>query len=90
MIVNLLHVLAVAAVVHGHPKSATNLVLHDRRDSVPGGFKLANAVDTGARLKFSIAVAQSNMTGLKAVLDEISDYNHPNYGQWLTKDQVGY
>jgi tripeptidyl-peptidase-1 len=90
MLVNLLNLLSAAAVVHGYTKRAANLVLHDRRDSVPDGFKLANAVNTVAPLKFSIAVAQSNMAGLKAVLDEISDYNHPKYGKWLTKDQVSY
>jgi hypothetical protein len=38
--------------------------------------------------RFSIAVAQRNMTGLKAVLDDISNHASPRYGQWLTKDQV--
>jgi tripeptidyl-peptidase-1 len=87
MLSTLISLLPIASVVCGYPNRAANLVLHERRDEIPHGFQ-ARGVDTSATLDFSIAVAQRNMTGLKAILDDISNHASPRYGQWMTKDQV--
>lgn len=40
------------------------------------------------KLNLHIALKHSNIEGLQATLDDIADHNSPNYGKWLSKEQV--
>lgn len=39
-------------------------------------------------LNLQIALKQANIDGLQAALDDISDHASPNYGKWLSKEQI--
>ena len=62
--------------------------LHERRDSVPEGFTRTGPAPENAALRFRIALVQNNIEGLKTELMDISTPNSPQYGQWLSKEEV--
>ncbi|KAJ7834704.1 subtilisin-like protein, partial [Mycena olivaceomarginata] len=63
-------------------------VLHETRALVPRGYDDGGLVDVDTIVHFRIALAQSNISGLKDVLDEVSNPNSPRYGQYLSKEQI--
>ncbi|KAJ7315162.1 subtilisin-like protein [Mycena albidolilacea] len=63
-------------------------VLHEARALVPKGYDDGSLVDADTIVHFRIALAQSNISGLKDVLDEVSNPSSPRYGQYLSKEQV--
>jgi tripeptidyl-peptidase-1 len=63
-------------------------VLHETRALVPRGYDDGGLVDVDTIVHFRIALAQSNISGLKDVLDEVSNPSSPRYGQYLSKEQV--
>ncbi|KAJ7871095.1 Pro-kumamolisin, activation domain-containing protein [Mycena leptocephala] len=63
-------------------------VLHETRALVPRGYDDGGLVDVDTIVHFRIALAQSNISGLKDVLDEVSNPSSPRYGQYLSKEQI--
>ncbi|KAJ7205471.1 subtilisin-like protein [Mycena pura] len=63
-------------------------VLHETRALVPKGYDDGSLVDADTILHFRVALAQSNISGLKDVLDEVSNPSSPHYGQYLSKEQI--
>ncbi|KAJ7761364.1 subtilisin-like protein [Mycena metata] len=63
-------------------------VLHEARALVPKGYDDGSLVDADTIVHFRIALAQSNISGLKDALDEVSNPSSPRYGQYLSKEQI--
>ncbi|KAJ7251397.1 family S53 protease [Mycena rebaudengoi] len=66
----------------------TPMVLQDSRSEVPLGFSRRGAAPSDQSLTLRIALASNNITGLEKVLLDISTPSSPNYGKYLTKDEV--
>ena len=74
------------------PKGMRNqrFVVRDQKNSVPLGFKSGgshNFIPPGM-LRLTIAMPQSNATGLQAALLDVSNPNSENYGHHLSKSEV--
>ncbi|KAH8978047.1 subtilisin-like protein [Lactarius hatsudake] len=63
--------------------------LHERRDSVPEGFTSKGPAPGDAALRFRLALVQNDTEGLQTKLMDISTPSDPQYGQWLSKEEVG-
>ncbi|KAI9451983.1 subtilisin-like protein [Lactarius psammicola] len=63
--------------------------LHERRDAVPEGFTNKGAAPGDAPLHLRIALVQNDIEGLQTKLMDISTPSSPQYGQWLSKEEVG-
>ncbi|KAH9173053.1 family S53 protease [Lactarius sanguifluus] len=63
--------------------------LHERCDSVPEGFTSKGPAPGDAALRFRIALVQNDTEGLQTKLMDISTPSSPQYGQWLSKEEVG-
>ncbi|KAI0674808.1 family S53 protease-like protein [Trametes maxima] len=70
------------------PTGFDELHVHERRSSVPDGFKYLGKADPNATLKLRIALAQSNPAGLEAALYGVSTPGSKNYRQHLSKAEV--
>lgn len=55
---------------------------------VPSGFKAAGAPAAATLVKLQIALKQRNINGLTDKLMDISNHESPNYGKWLSKEQI--
>jgi subtilase family serine protease len=65
-----------------------DLARHWKRDVVPPDFEADDQMDKHQPLRFHIALAHNNITGLKALLEEVSFPDSPRYGQYLSNEQV--
>ncbi|KAI0261766.1 subtilisin-like protein [Gloeopeniophorella convolvens] len=63
--------------------------LHERRDNVPKGFTSKGPAPADTTLSLRIALAQIDIEGLQDRVLEISSPSSAEYGQWLSKDDVG-
>lgn len=63
--------------------------LHERRDSVPEGFMSKGPAPGDAALRFRLALVQNDTEGLQTKLMDVSTPSSPQYGQWLSKEEVG-
>jgi tripeptidyl-peptidase-1 len=62
--------------------------LHERRDGVPEGFMLKGPAPENAVLHLRVALVQNDIEGLQTKLMEVSTLSNPQYGQWLSKEEV--
>ena len=68
--------------------SRNNLILHERRASVPNGFKPSGAPDPDTVLNLRFALVQSDPAGLEKALYDVSTPGSKNFRQYFTKAQV--
>ncbi|KAI9436186.1 subtilisin-like protein [Lactarius indigo] len=66
-----------------------DMSLHERRDSVPEGFTSKGPAPRDAALRFRLALVQNDTEGLQTKLMDVSTPSSPQYGQWLSKEEVG-
>ena len=64
------------------------MVVQDSRASAPEGFVSNGPAPADELITIRLALASNNMTGLDQKLLSISDPASPEYGQWLTKEEV--
>ena len=62
--------------------------LHERRDGVPDGFTDKGPAPGNTTLHFRLALVQNDIEGLQTKLMDISTPSSPEYGQWLSKEEV--
>ena len=62
--------------------------LHERSDGVPEGFTSKGPAPGNATLRFRLALVQNDIEGLQTKLIDISTPSSPEYGQWLSKEEV--
>lgn len=55
---------------------------------VPDGWNHVGSEDPRATITLQIALKQSNIEGLRKKLMDISDHTSPNYGKWLSKEEL--
>lgn len=65
-----------------------DMVVHERRDSVPSGFVHVGAAPEDEVLSLKFALTQSNFPGLESELYAISTPGSERYRQFLSKEQV--
>lgn len=75
-------VLAAPAPPHGP------LVKFGEITKLPSKWVATGAADGAAVIKAQIGIKQNNIKGLQDKLADIADPNSPNYGQWLSKEEV--
>ena len=79
------------SLVSGRPTvqhSRNNLILHERRSSVPNGFKPSGAPDPDTVLNLRFALVQSDPAGLEKALYDVSTPGSKNFRRYFTKAQV--
>jgi tripeptidyl-peptidase-1 len=62
--------------------------LHESRQGVPEGFTLKGAAPENTVLRLRVALVQNDIGGLQTKLMEVSTPSNPQYGQWLSKEEV--
>lgn len=55
---------------------------------VPSGFNPVGAPNPNTAVKLQIALKQRNITGLTDKLMDISNHESPNYGKWLSREEI--
>jgi tripeptidyl-peptidase I len=65
-----------------------NLVVHERRDSIPQGFVRNSAAPQGEMLNLRMALVSNNIPGLEKALFDVSTPSSDMYGQHLSKEEV--
>ncbi|KAH9069319.1 family S53 protease [Lactarius deliciosus] len=63
--------------------------LHERRDGIPEGFTSKGPAPGNSALRLRIALVQNDIKGLQTKLMDIGTPSSPQYGQWLSKEEVG-
>ncbi|KAI0294269.1 family S53 protease [Multifurca ochricompacta] len=63
--------------------------LHERRDDVPDGFTSKGPAPGDQTLQLRIALVQNDIEGLQNKLLDVSTPSSAQYGQWLSKEEVG-
>lgn len=62
--------------------------VHNTRIAVPNGFVKSGPAPAAKVLNLHMNLAQNNIAGLEAKLEDISTPNTPNFRKWLTKAEV--
>ncbi|THH18975.1 hypothetical protein EW146_g2121 [Bondarzewia mesenterica] len=62
--------------------------IHEKRENVPNGFVKTAAAPASEVLSLRLALVQSNPQGLEDALYAVSIPNSPQYGQFLSKEEV--
>jgi tripeptidyl-peptidase I len=65
-----------------------NLVVHERRESIPQGFVHNSAAPQDEILNLRVALVSNNMPGLEKSLFDVSTPSSTLYGQHLSKEEV--
>ncbi|KAF8488535.1 family S53 protease-like protein [Gautieria morchelliformis] len=65
-----------------------NLVVHERRESIPDGFVQDGAAPSDTTLNLRLALVSNNMPGLEQALYDVSTPSSSQYGQHLSKEEV--
>ncbi|KAM3430033.1 hypothetical protein NHJ13734_007916 [Beauveria thailandica] len=55
---------------------------------LPSSWVATGAADSNAVIKAQIGIKQNNIKGLQDKLDDIANPDSPNYGKWLSKEDV--
>ncbi|KAH7102680.1 subtilisin-like protein [Auriculariales sp. MPI-PUGE-AT-0066] len=87
----LLFVLSVCAAPAPPMHSWSKRVLHTARTRPGKGFEIlpfAEQVKDNEPLTMAIRLTQGNPAGLDSALADVSDPNSPNYGKWLSREQI--
>jgi hypothetical protein len=81
--------LSLLALASASPMAAySNMVVHNAREAVPAGFKMTGPAPTEKTFDLRIAMTSNNMDGLQKALYDVSTPGSPNYGKFLSKEQV--
>ncbi|CEJ87305.1 hypothetical protein VHEMI04372 [[Torrubiella] hemipterigena] len=56
--------------------------------AAPGSWQTVGKPSPETTMTLQIALKQGNIQGLHAKLNDISDHNSPNYGKWLSKEEI--
>ncbi|ATY60456.1 family S53 protease [Cordyceps militaris] len=64
------------------------LVKFGELKKLPSSWVATGAADSSAVIKAQIGIKQTNIKGLQDKLADIADPNSPNYGQWLSREEV--
>ncbi|KAH9915488.1 family S53 protease [Fomitopsis serialis] len=75
-------------VAWGNPLARRTLQLHEARAAAPSGYTLISSASPDTVLNLRVALVQSNIDGLLDTLYDVSDPESPNYGEYLTKEEV--
>jgi tripeptidyl-peptidase-1 len=62
--------------------------IHERRDDAPTGFTYTGPAQPDQVIQFRVALTQNNPNGVIQALYNVSDPDHPQYGQHLSQDEV--
>ncbi|KAJ6473797.1 family S53 protease [Mycena sanguinolenta] len=65
-----------------------NLVVHERRDTVPAAFVDSGPAPPAQSLTLRLNLVQNDLPGLESALNAAADPKNPSYGKWLSKDEV--
>lgn len=68
--------------------NARTTVLHERRDTVPSGFVKVGAAPKQETLTLRLGLVQGDMSGLEERLYAVSKPSSPEYGRFLSKEEV--
>lgn len=81
---------AAAAGTRAAPATANHgpLTLFTELKQQPSMWKSEGAADKGAMITAQIGLKQSNIPGLQAKLLDISNPENPNYGKWLSQEEI--
>lgn len=71
-----------------HVSTKRDMVVHERRDSMPSGFVHLGAAPEDQVLNLKFALTQSNFSGLESELYAISTPGSDRYRQFLSKEHV--
>ena len=66
-----------------------DLQVHESRPSAPAGFSFSGAASPDTTLNLRLALVRNDEAGLIQSLYDVSTPSSPNYGQHLTKEEVG-
>ena len=88
---SLLSLVALIPLALGRPSATHEFVVRDQHNVVPLGFFNSHPhfpfIPPGM-LRLTVAMKQSNATGLQAALLDVSNPNSENYGHHLSKSEV--
>lgn len=84
----LLSVTCATPLITPHTVSKRDMVVHERRDTVPSGFVHVGAAPEDEVLNLKFALTQSNFSGLESELYAVSTPGSERYRQFLSKEQV--
>lgn len=56
--------------------------------AAPGSWQMVGKPSPETTMTLQIALKQGDIQGLHAKLNDISDHNSPNYGRWLSKEEI--
>lgn len=62
--------------------------LFEKLKQLPKQWVSNGRADTGATIKAQIALKQTNIKGLQEKLVDISNPDSPNYGKWLSQEEI--
>ena len=65
-----------------------DMLVHERLETIPDGFTLQGPAPPDNMLDLRFALVESDPQGLEAALYDVSTPASPNYGKYLTKEQV--
>ncbi|KAJ6787265.1 hypothetical protein PWT90_05858 [Aphanocladium album] len=77
-----------SAGVAGAPSTRFLDVLIHEQVNVPASFEPIGYPDPDAVLQLKFGLRQKDIGGLQRKLMDISNHNSPNYGQWLSKQEI--
>ncbi|KAI0047118.1 family S53 protease-like protein [Auriscalpium vulgare] len=70
------------------PLSGRSMIVHERREAIPGGFVSHGLAPKDAVLNLRLALVQSDPAGLEEALMAVSTPSSALYGQFLSKEEV--
>lgn len=87
---NICMAFAAAAGTRAVPATANHgpLTLFTELKQQPSMWKSEGAADKGVMITAQIGLKQSNIPGLQAKLLDVSNPESPNYGKWLSQEQI--
>lgn len=74
--------------VAAHRGSARVLRVHEARHSAPSGFVAEGPASPDSVVDLRVALVRNNIEGLIEALYDVSTPSSPNYGQYLSKEEV--
>ncbi|KAH9894972.1 subtilisin-like protein [Cubamyces lactineus] len=83
-----LYFFVLSAAVLARPTALGRFLVHERRSTLPEGFKYVGKANHDATLELRIALVQSDPAGLEAALYDVSTPGSKNYRKHLSKAQV--
>ncbi|KAJ7624540.1 subtilisin-like protein, partial [Roridomyces roridus] len=64
------------------------MVVHESVSKVPSGFTVSGTPSPSQEIQLLVALVQSNIAGLAAVVDAVSTPSSPSYGKYLTAEEI--